>query len=171
MSGQKGKTSRPWTGAELKTLAEIKKSGRTLKQEMHRLPDRTYVAAKTQMARLPGGKKKRGRTSWVWATMKRVLEETPNLTNRQLAEIVGCTRNGIDTVLRVEHGKRVYISGWCRSGTLWVAQYSLGSLPDKEKPRRRTKEEAQEAQNAHRRMKNAGSRPFASLISQLGATA
>jgi hypothetical protein len=169
--GQKGKTSRQWTGTELAILKDIKKSGNTLKESMDRLPGRTYLAAKTQQSRLPGGKKKRGRASWVWATMQRVLKETPGLTNRQLAEVVGCTRNGIQSVLDVEHGKRVYVSDWCRSGTLWVAQYSLGSLPDVEKPLRRTKEETQAAQNASRRIRKASSNPFSSLILQLGAAA
>lgn len=171
MSGQKGKTSRAWTGAELKTLADIKKSGQTLKQSMHRLPGRTYIAAKTQIARLPGGKKKRGRASWVWLSMQRYLKATPGLTNRQLAEVVGCTRNGIQDSIRAEHGKRLYISDWCRSGTLWVAQYSLGCLPDVEKPAPRTAEETQAAQNASRRARTAMGRPFSSMISQLGAAA
>lgn len=165
------KTSRVWTGAELKTLADIKKSGQTLKQNMNRLPGRTYIAAKTQMARLPGGRKQRGRASWVWLSMQRYLRDTPGLTNRQLAEAVGCTRNGIQITIRILHGKSIYVSGWCRSGTLWVAQYSLGCLPDVEKPAPRTIEETQAAQNAARRARKAMSRPFSSLISQLGASA
>ncbi|MFM0101951.1 hypothetical protein PQR01_00185 [Paraburkholderia rhynchosiae] len=165
--GQAGKKSAVWTGAELKILMDIKQSGLTVKESMHLLPGRTYIAIKQQMVRLPGGTKKRGRTGWVFLAMQRVLTETPNLTNAQLAVAVGCTRNAICGVLNVELGKRIYIGDWTRAGSLWAAQYALGNRPNAPKPPPRTREESYQAQKIARDAIKRARNPFAVVIRQV----
>lgn len=152
------RTSKAWTPAERAILKSIKYSDRTVKEMTHLLPGRTLIAIKQQMARMPGDAKMRGRSSWVFSAMRRILLQTPGLTNRQLAETIGCTRNGIQDCVRSELGKRLYVSGWCRSGVLWVAQYSIGQMPDVPKPPRQTKLESYALQTAKR---HARRNPFA----------
>jgi len=167
MMGQAGKKSRKWTPAEAKILRDIKQSGRTVKESMHLLPGRTYIAIKEAMRDVPGGKKKRGRTSWVFLAMQRVLTETPNLTNAQLAKAIGCTRNAICGVLAAELGNRIYIADWTRSGSLWAAQYSLGNRPNAPKPPPRTREESYRAQKIAREVVKRAQNPFAVVIRQV----
>jgi hypothetical protein len=164
-----GQKSPQWTGEELKTLAAIKASGSTIKTCMGLLPGRTYLSIKQAMARLPGGRKKRGRASWVGEAIRMALEKTPGLTNLQLSRHIGATRNGIQYALKSEHGKSIRISGWVRSGTLWVAQYSVGTGPDAIKPAPRTKAENIVAERAARVRRRAANRPFDALISQIGS--
>lgn len=164
---QAGKKSAQWTGAELKTLRDIKQSGRTIKESMHLLPGRTYIAIKQQMVRVPGGKKKRGRTGWVMPSLVRVLTETPKLTNRQLAQAIGCTRNSLDGVIRAELGKRIYVADWTRAGTLWAAQYALGNQPNAPKPPPRTREESYRAQKIARDAVKHSRNPFSVVIRQM----
>jgi hypothetical protein len=165
--GQSGKKSRPWSGAELKTLRSIKASGKTVKECAHLLPDRTLCAIKQAMCRVPGDRKKRGRTGWVFSTMQRILTENPGLTNAQLAKAVGCTRNAICGVLEVELGKRVYVSGWARAGSIWAARYSLGSLPNVPKPPRQTRTESYHAQKIARDAKKRARNPFCVAMNQI----
>jgi hypothetical protein len=160
-----GKRAPQWTGAELKIAREIKARGRdiTIKECQHLLPGRTLTAIKQAVARQPGGKKVRGRISWVWPAVKKLLEKSPGLTNREIAECIGCTRNGVLYVTSHAMGlkeKKVYISGW--SGN--APKYSLGNLQDVPKPPRRTKEEAQAIQTAQRRAK---SNPFGVAMNQI----
>lgn len=151
-----------WTDAELKIVKDIKVSGRTIKDCQHLLPERTLCAIKQTMIRLPGGRKKRGKTGWVFGAMKRALTETPGLTNKQLAHVVGCTRRGIDGVVDVELGTRIYVSGWVRSGTLWTAKYSLGNLPNVPKPPLQSHEErCRKDRLAYRARRASGINPFA----------
>jgi hypothetical protein len=164
---QAGKKSAPWTGSELKILRDIKKSDRTIKESAHLLPERTLCAIKQAMCRVPGDKKARGRTGWVAPAMIRILTDTPNLTNRQLAEVIGCTRNALDSTIRAELGKRIYIADWTRAGTLWAAQYAIGNLPDAARPAPRTREESYHAQKIARDAIKRASNPFQVIIRQV----
>lgn len=165
--GQAGKKSAAWTDAERKILRDIKHSGLTIKESMHLLPGRTLCAIKQAMCRVPGDKKARGRTGWVTPSMIRILTATPKLTNRQLAEAIGCTRNALDSVIRAEVGKRIYIAGWTRAGTLWAAQYAVGNKSNAPKPPPRTTEESYRAQKIARDAIKRASDPFAVVMRQV----
>jgi hypothetical protein len=167
MMGQAGKKSAAWTGAELKILRDIKQSGRTVKESAYLLPGRTFCAVKQAMCKVSGDRKARGRTGWVFLAMQRVLTETPNLTNAQLAKAIGCTRNAICGVLAAELGKRIYIGDWTRSGSLWAAQYAVGNRPDARKPPPRTREESYRAQKIAREAIKRAQNPFAVVIRQV----
>jgi len=164
---QAGKKCAPWTGSELKILRDIKKSGRTIKESAHLLPERTLCAIKQAMCRVPGDKKARGRTGWVAPSMIRILTDTPNLTNRQLAEAIGCTRNALDSVIRAEIGRRIYVADWTRAGTLWAAQYAVGNRQNAPKPPPRTIEESYRAQKIARDAIKRARNPFAVVIRQV----
>lgn len=165
--GQSGKKSAAWTGAELKILRDIKQSGRTVKESAYLLPGRTFCAIKQAMCRVPGDRKARGRTGWVIPSMIRILTETPNLTNRQLAEAIGCTRNALDRAIRADLGKRIHIADWTRAGTLWAAQYAVGNRPDAPKPPPRTREERNRAEKIARDAIKRAQNPFAVVIRQV----
>jgi hypothetical protein len=119
------------------------------------------------MCRVPGDKKARGRTGWVMPSMVRVLTDTPNLTNAQLAKAIGCTRNALDSVIRAELGNRIYIADWTRAGTLWAAQYALGNRPNAPKPPPRTTEESYRAQKIARDAIKRARNPFAVVMRQV----
>lgn len=165
--GQSGKKSAAWTGAELKILRDIKQSGRTVKESAYLLPGRTLCAVKQAMCRVSGDRKARGRTGWVIPSMIRILKETPNLTNRQLAEVIGCSRNSLDRAIRADLGKRIHIADWTRAGTLWAAQYAVGNRPDAPKPPPRTREESYRAQKIARDAVKRAQNPFAVVIRQV----
>ena len=156
-----------WTGPELKICREIKARGRemTIKECAHLLPGRTLTAIRQQVARQPGGKKTRGRASWVWPAIQRLLEETPGLTNRELSEAIGCTRNGVQYA--TDHAvsqKKMHVCGW--SGN--APKYALGDKPNVAKPTRQSREASYAIQKAKRRAKR---NPFEVAMRQITAEA
>lgn len=125
---------------EKRVIREIKLSGRSVKSQMHRLPGRTFYGVQRAVCDLKG-KKTRGVGSWIWTSAVAILAREPNLTIIEISSRIGCTSRQVANLMNENHGQRVFISGWGRSGYSFTSQWSLGKEADVPRPPKQTEDE------------------------------
>jgi hypothetical protein len=164
--------AKKWTGDEIEALRQIRASGKTVKNQLHLLPDRSFLAVRFAVAKVEETRKKRGQMSWVWPNIVHALEKNPGLTASEIQARLGTGyRQIIDLLVErnQQEDKEVYVSSWKRARTLYVQQWSLGDFEDAVKPSRLTVEEVRARKRRRYHEKKGKSRnPFdaaAGLIS------
>lgn len=151
-----------WPEREIEILKQIYASPRAIKENMHLLPGRSYVAA-AAMARRLGiagkGKPMRGSTSLAFKICAPVIREFGPLTADELALKTGQNSQTIREAMRRNQGRDSRIAGWKRTTPFhWAAQWGLGGEPDVPRPRALTKSEQNRAHA--KRLKARRANPF-----------
>lgn len=136
---------RYWSDEEIRTLLDIRRSGKAIKTQMHLLPGRTVNSAHHVLRKLPKETVKRPECfSWVWSAACALLADRPGLTVHQICERLGCSYRHAFDLLKENHeseNRSVYISGWEKHGVNQIPQWSIGDKEDAPKLPLKTREE------------------------------
>ncbi|WP_143155728.1 MULTISPECIES: hypothetical protein [Burkholderia] len=151
-----------WPEREIEILKRIYASPRAIKESMHLLPGRSYVAAAAMAHRLgfpAKGKPLKGSTSVVFKLCVPVILEFGPLTADELAIKTGQNAQTIREAMRRNHGRDSRIGGWKRTTPHhWAVQWAIGSDPDVPRPEALTKSEQNRAQAKRKKARKAN--PF-----------
>lgn len=154
-----------WTPEENAILAEIWASPRTIKAGMHRLPNRTYDAARVHAEILGLGNKtpaQKGSRSPYFIKIARSIAANGPLTTLEISRILGVCRRTIQRILDDCHGTDFYIGDWKKVGSNHIAAaWMIGSLDDAPKPEPKTAREAHKDYRTRKKIKAGKYDPFA----------
>lgn len=160
--------SSDWSPEEDAILTEIYSNQQPAKHQMHRLPGRTYPAAKIRARRLGLEFKappNDGSLSWIKAAILKELERGIPMSDATLSVRIGASRAGMKPVIRRAHGVELKIADWERAGPhSWRPMWTLGNGPDAPKPLK--KSAAQACRDCREKKRREAGRydPFASLF-------
>lgn len=136
----------PWTPEEDAILREAWAHTGSLKEVMHRLPNRTYAAAQRHGIDLELGQRThyvKPRYSAAWDAVSALLAVQSPLSVSRIAAITGFSISTVHRQLCAHRGTEARVVDYLPDApeAPHTPYWALGSGPDKEPPRKRTKQE------------------------------
>jgi hypothetical protein len=164
---------REWSAEEDAILRDLWFAPRSIKSGLHRLPNRSYDAAKLRAYRLDLGLKppsEKGTQSWVLRAIIKTLSNGIQMTSREIATETGADPGSIQNILARLRGVQFHISGWARVDSNHLSKrWALGPGEDAPKPPRRPALECHKAFRERRRIKKGLLNPFATAAGFVSA--
>lgn len=164
-----------WSDWERAILHDIWITPGSIKEQMHRLEGRSWMAIKHQARNegLParGGAMRCCKYSWCEEAIQNALKAGRPLTSLQIAEMTPASRQSITALLRKGHGTKYYIAGWTRTRAHgdWYPKWLLGCEEDVGKPKNKTRSLASIEWRRRKQRLEKGFSPFDALIQQVAA--